>query len=90
MPPPTSGSSPMSERAAPTPGGPRVPRPRMTWLVLAYGAYGVVLLLAYLVAGFAGYSYESQERDSVPSSVRQAPGGYRSYHLWHSGYQGGK
>jgi hypothetical protein len=67
-----------------------VPRPRTTWLVIGYGIYGVVILLAYLVAGFTGYSYESEEHDSVPSSVRQAPGGYRSYHLWHSGYQGGK
>ena len=58
--------------------------------MLAYGAYGAVLLLAYLIAGVTGYSYESQERAVVPSSVRQAPGGYRSYHLWHSGYQGGK
>lgn len=58
--------------------------------MLAYGAYGVVLLIAYLIAGLTGYSYESEERDLVPLSVRQAPGGYRSYHLWHSGYQGGK
>jgi hypothetical protein len=50
----------------------------------------LAVLLAYLLAGFTGYSYESEERDSLPLSVRQAPGGYRSYHLWHSGYQGGK
>ena len=80
----------MSERSAPKSAGPPVPRPRVTWLVLAYGAYGAVLLIAYLVAGFTGYSYESEARDSVPLSVRQAPGGYRSYHLWHAGYQGGK
>ena len=58
--------------------------------MLAYGAYGVVLLIAYLIAGLTGYSYESEERDLVPLSVLQSPGGYRSYHLWHSGYQGGK
>jgi hypothetical protein len=79
----------MSEPAG-SAGGPRVPRPRRSWVVLAYGAYGVAVLLAYLFAGFTGYSYQAQERSSVPLSVRQAPGGYRSYHLWHSGYQGGK
>jgi hypothetical protein len=80
----------MNEPGAPRMAGPRVPRPRWTRLVLAYGAYGAVLLVAYLVAGLAGYSYESEERAVVPGSVRHAPGGYRSYHLWHSGYQGGK
>jgi len=80
----------MTEPRPPKLTGPGVPRPRWTWLVLGYGVYGALLLLAYLVAGFSGYSYESQERDLVPLSVRQAPGGYRSYHLWHSGYQGGK
>lgn len=80
----------MSEPKDPKFAGPPLPRPRWTWVVLAYGAYGAALVLAYLVAGFAGYSYETQERAFVPASVRQAPGGYRSYHLWHSGYQGGK
>jgi hypothetical protein len=81
----------MSERpAAPGPSGPRLPQPPRTGLVWAYGAFGVAVLLAYLLAGFSGYSYETQERASIPPSVRQAPGGYRSYHLWHSGYQGGK
>ena len=80
----------MTEPTSSPPSRPRVPRPRNTWLVIGYGVYGVAILIAYLVAGFTGYSYESEERDSVPSSVRQAPGGYRSYHLWHSGYQGGK
>ncbi|MGZ6141826.1 MAG: hypothetical protein ACXWLM_00750 [Myxococcales bacterium] len=27
---------------------------------------------------------------TIPASVRSSPGGYRSYHFWHSGYQGGK
>ena len=80
----------MSEPTRSRPEGPRPRRPRPTWLVVAYGAYGLAVLLAYLFATFTGYSYEPEERDSVPLSVRQAPGGYRSYHLWHSGYQGGK
>ena len=27
---------------------------------------------------------------TIPASVRSSPGGYRSFHFWHSGYQGGK
>ena len=27
---------------------------------------------------------------TIPASVRSSPGGYRSYHFWHSGFQGGK
>lgn len=79
-----------NEPSSPGAHEPRLPRPRPSWLVLVYGAYGVAVLLAYLLAGATGYSYEPGERASVPLSVRQAPGGYRSYHLWHSGYQGGK
>jgi hypothetical protein len=69
---------------------PRLPAAPWTWLVIAYGIYGVAVLVAFLAAGFWGWSSESEDRDALPLSVRQAPGGYRSYHLWHSGYQGGK
>jgi len=26
----------------------------------------------------------------LPADVRNSPGGYRSFHFWHSGYHGGK
>jgi hypothetical protein len=58
--------------------------------VRGYTGFGVVVVLAYLFAGLFGWSFESEDRDEVPLSVRQSPGGYRSYHLWHSGFQGGK
>lgn len=79
----------MAERDAP-PSGPRIPRDKPTWLTLAYGGFGAVVVGGYLLAGLFGWSFEEEERDALPSGVRQAPGGYRSYHFWHSGYQGGK
>jgi hypothetical protein len=58
--------------------------------VIAYGCFGALVLLGYFAAGIFGWSLEDEDRGAVPASVRQAPGGYRSYHLWHAGYQGGK
>jgi hypothetical protein len=81
----------MAEPGRPSPTRrPRLPSTPWTWRVIAYGVYGVAVLAAFLAAGFLGWSSEGEERDALPQSVRQAPGGYRSYHLWHSGYQGGK
>ena len=37
-----------------------------------------------------GWGLSPGERVHVPPSVRQSPGGYRSYHFWHSGLHGGK
>jgi hypothetical protein len=47
------------------------------------------------VGGYAGLAYTQRElgqpeREEIPASVRSSPGGYRSYHFWHSGYHGGK
>jgi hypothetical protein len=81
----------VAERGRPSPpSGPRIPRDKPSWLALAYGALGVVLVGGYLLSGLFGWSFEEEERDVLPAGVRQAPGGYRAYHLWHSGYQGGK
>ena len=72
--------------AAPFP----IPRARISWLSGAYGLFGSAVLGAYWLASSFGWGSSEEERDVVPASVRQAPGGYRGYHLWHSGYQGGK
>jgi len=79
----------MNEPATPAGRGPRLPS-GWSWLVKGYALVGVSALVAFLAAGLFGWSWESDDRDALPASVRQAPGGYRSYHLWHSGYQGGK
>jgi hypothetical protein len=84
-------TDPKTEPERPTHAArPRLPSTPWTWLVIAYAVYGAAVLLLFLAAGLLGWSAEGEERDALPLSVRQAPGGYRSYHLWHSGYQGGK
>lgn len=55
-----------------------------------YLALGLTILGFYGVASFLGWEFGSAKRDFVPASVRQSPGGYRSFHFWHSGYRGGK
>lgn len=81
----------MTGRDPPPPAGaPRIPRDKPSWLALSYGAFGALLVVGYLLSGLFGWSFEEERRDALPAGVRQAPGGYRSYHLWHSGYQGGK
>ena len=42
------------------------------------------LVSIYAIAG------STSEHDSIPAGVRSSPGGYRAFHFWHSGYQGGK
>jgi hypothetical protein len=69
---------------------PKIPKRGPSRLVIAYGCFGGAVLMLYLVAGIFGFSFDGEEREALPAGVRQAPGGYRSYHLWHSGYQGGK
>jgi hypothetical protein len=55
-----------------------------------YFAVGLLAILAYAGMTFVGYEIGNPDRDFVPADVRQSPGGYRSFHFWHSGYRGGK
>lgn len=50
--------------------------------VIAVGFYGA--------SSFLGWDVAASERDEIPSTVRSSPGGYRTFHFWHSGYHGGK
>lgn len=59
-------------------------------LTKIYLAVSVGLLGLYFYATQFGWELESEERQVAPVSVRQSPGGYRSFHFWHSGYHGGK
>ena len=44
----------------------------------------------YALAGFTGYRSASAEREKIDPTVRSSPGGYRSFHFWHTGFAGGK
>jgi hypothetical protein len=81
----------MTEQPPATPvDRPPVPRTPMSWLVKIYLALAGGALAVYLAAGLFGWDFKSSTRDRVPGSVRNSPGGYRAYYLWHGGYHGGK
>ena len=52
--------------------------------------FGALVIVGYAALAYTDYEPGSPERDEVPASVRASPGGYRSFHFWHSGYHGGK
>lgn len=75
---------------APVPGRPTVPRARFGKLAIAMAIIGTTVVGGYAAAAYTDYEPGSPERDQIPASVRNSPGGYRSLHVWHSGYHGGK
>ena len=59
-------------------------------LTKTYLIIGALIIAAYGFVAFTGKEFGDPERQRVPADVRQSPGGYRSFHFWHSGYRGGK
>jgi len=82
----------MTDAAPPrAPDRPPVPRPRRSWVVTIYAIAASAVIGWWVVTGMSGAAIgTSTERDAIPTGVRSSPGGYRSFHFWHSGYQGGK
>lgn len=87
----------MTEPARPAtavapPGRPRVPRTGWSIVAIVYAVLAAGAIGAYTWQGLHGEDLigASGDRDVVPASVRASPGGYRSFHFWHSGYEGGK
>lgn len=50
----------------------------------------IAALVLYGAAVQQGWDLPSAHHELVPPSVRSSPGGYRSFHFWHSGFRGGK
>ncbi|HTE50511.1 MAG TPA: hypothetical protein VK698_06570 [Kofleriaceae bacterium] len=65
-------------------------RRRSSWLATTYAVVGAGIVGAYLWVALSGWEYERAARGVMPQSVRSSPGGYRSFHFWHSGFHGGK
>jgi hypothetical protein len=59
-------------------------------LAIAYLVYGTLVSGAYGFVSLTGWEPATPQREVIPASVRNSPGGYRSYSFWHSGFQGGK
>lgn len=56
-----------------------------------YAILCIAALALYGLHGLTGFDLiSSGNRDELPMSVRQTPGGYRTYTYSNSGYQGGK
>lgn len=72
------------------PDRPAVPRPRRSILTAITIAVCVLILGGYSALAYTQRELGGEDRDSIPSSMRSTPGGYRSYSYWHSGYHGGK
>ena len=79
----------MTAQARP-PDRPRVPRARVGKGMYVLAVFGLAIAGAYAAILFTGYEFGSPARDEIPASVRSSPGGYRTFHFWHSGYHGGK
>ena len=69
---------------------PPVPATPRSWLVKIYLGLSALVLAAFVLAGLLGWELRGSTADRAPGSARQSPGGYRSYHFWHTGYHGGK
>jgi hypothetical protein len=55
-----------------------------------YLVFGLGMLGVYSYAEAIGWEMQTAPRQVLPAGVRQSPGGYRSFHFWHTGWQGGK
>jgi hypothetical protein len=73
-----------------SPDRPAVPRAKRPILAMIMIVFSVVVVGGYAAMAFTQRELGTPERDEIPASVRSSPGGYRSYHFWHSGYHGGK
>jgi hypothetical protein len=69
---------------------PAVPRPQRPKIATAMIVFSVLVIGGYSAMAFTQRELGEPDREEVPKSVRASPGGYRSYHFWHSGYHGGK
>ena len=80
----------MTDAARP-PDRPVVPRPRRSILAMILGGFAILTVGGYSALAFTGRELGGgPQRDEIPGDVRASPGGYRSFHFWHSGYHGGK
>ena len=54
-------------------------------MIRAYTVFAMMVLGLYGFASWRGWEIGSSKRGFIPASVRQSPGGYRSYVFWRGG-----
>jgi hypothetical protein len=74
----------------PGPDLPKVPTQPFSKLLAVVALLGLTGAGGYSYVALGQVQFGAPARDEVPASVRASPGGYRSFHFWHSGYHGGK
>jgi hypothetical protein len=62
----------------------------MSFWIWFYRLWVVGLLGFFAAGGLLGLRLGATAHERIPPSVRSSPGGYRSFHFWHSGFSGGK
>lgn len=55
-----------------------------------YKLFAALVLSAYAWMGLTGRELGWTDRRSIPENVRQSAAGWRSFHFWHAGVNGGK
>jgi len=86
----TTTESVAAPPGAPPPDLPPVPRARLSRMAIVLGIFGALVTAGYSAIAYTDYEPGAPKREEIPASVRASPGGYRSFHFWHSGYHGGK
>jgi hypothetical protein len=59
----------------------------MAWV---YRLWVVATLGFFAWGSLSGWRMLTPPHQRLDASVRSSPGGYRSYHFWHTGFAGGK
>ena len=60
-------------------------------LARIYMVFAAVAVLGYGGIMLTGYEWGAPSSERLPDSVRNSPGGYRTFHFWSApGYRGGK
>lgn len=59
-------------------------------LARIYLITGLMAIGLYVLVTVMGWEFGHPARHVASADVRRTPGGYRSFHVWHSGYRGGK
>ncbi len=52
---------------------------------LVFAVYAAIVVGGYAVAAWKGWEPGAPKKGVIPQSVRQSPGGYRSYNFWRGG-----
>jgi hypothetical protein len=74
-------------RPVDNPPVPRAKRPLLATIMIGFAG---LVVAGYSALAFSQRELSAPEREEIPASVRASPGGYRSYHFWHTGFHGGK